>query len=134
MLVLMIRGIFTRLRFPYAHFPTSSLTGEQLFSIVWEGVERLEHLGFKIIVVSADGASVNRKFIRLHSAKLRCSPYNPLYKTVNPYTDEKRDLFFMSDVPHLIKTTRNNWSHSYGHGRTRKLWVCIIIISRYNSL
>ena len=123
MLVLMVRGIFTGLRFPYAHFPTSNLTGEHLCSIVWEAVERLEHLGFKIIVISADGASTNRKFFRLHAEEAQSSPYNPLYKTENLYSSEKRELFFMSDVPHLLKTTRNNWSHSYGHGRTRKLWV-----------
>ena len=32
-----------------------------------------------------------------------------------------RPLF---NVPHLLKTTRNNWSHSFSHGYTRKLCVC----------
>lgn len=61
-LVLMVRGIFSKLEFPYAHFLTKDLTGEQIFSIVWEGIERLEKLGFKVVVVTADGASPNRKF------------------------------------------------------------------------
>jgi hypothetical protein len=65
MLVLMIRGFFSGLRFPYAHFPTSKLSGEKLYAIIWEAVERLEHLGFKVIVISADGASPNRKFFRM---------------------------------------------------------------------
>lgn len=122
-LVIMVRGIFTRLKFPYAHFPTKTLTSESIFTIVWEAIERLENLGFKVLVITADGASPNRKFFRLHSDKKTQSPYNPVYKTVNPYTNENRPLFFMSDVPHLLKTSRNNWSHSFAHGRTRKLWV-----------
>lgn len=70
----------------------------------------------KIIVITGDGASSNRKFfLRMHSV-----PYEEgevCYKTMNPYTLEPRDIFSVSDVPHLIKTTRNCLSHSYGHGR-----------------
>ena len=57
MLVLMVRGIFTKLEFPYAHFLTKDLSGEQIFPIVREATERLEKLGFKVLVVTADGAS-----------------------------------------------------------------------------
>ena len=28
-------------------------------------------------------------------------------------------------MPHLPKTTRNCWSHSFGHGQTRKLWISV---------
>lgn len=48
MMVFMVRGIFSTLRFPYASFPCCSLTGEQLFSPFWESVFRLERLGFKV--------------------------------------------------------------------------------------
>jgi len=61
-LTLMVRGIFTSCRFPYAHFPTASLTGDQIFPIVWEAVERLERLGLKVVAITADGAGPNRKF------------------------------------------------------------------------
>lgn len=42
MLVLMVRGLLSGFKFPYAQFPCSSLTGEQLYNIFWEAVERLE--------------------------------------------------------------------------------------------
>ena len=122
-LTIMVRGIFVPFKFPYAHFPTKQLTSESIFTIVWEAIERLENLGFKVLVITADGASANRKFFRLHDVQKTHSPYNPVYKTNNPYTNEERAIYFMSDVPHLVKTTRNNWSHSFSHGRTRKLWV-----------
>ena len=42
MLVLMVRGLLSSFQFPYAQFPCSSLAGDQLYNIFWEGVERLE--------------------------------------------------------------------------------------------
>ena len=89
MLVLMVQGIFTGLRFPYVHFPTANITCEQLFNLLWEGIERLEHKGFKVLVVSADGAASNRKLFRMHGENTGTSPYNPTYKTINPYTDNQ---------------------------------------------
>ena len=39
---LMVRGIFSSLHFPYAHFVISTnLTGESLLLILWEAIERL---------------------------------------------------------------------------------------------
>ena len=57
---------------------------------------------------------------------LRCTPQNRgtvTYKTRNPYSPDGSDVYFMSDVPHLIKATRNCWSNSFGHSHTRALWV-----------
>ncbi len=48
MVVLMVRGLFTTLKFPFAQFPCSSLTGEKLFYPFWETMFRLERLGFKV--------------------------------------------------------------------------------------
>ena len=122
LLTIMVRGLFTNCKFPYAHFPTDSLTGEQIFPIVWQAIERLERKQFKVIAITADGASPNRKFFRMHSNSSEIC-----YKTPNPCTSEERDIYFFSDVPHLMKTTRNCWSHSSKHG-TRNLWVSLCFI------
>ena len=37
-----------------------------IFLIVWKAIETLEKLGFKVLVITADGASANRKFFRMH--------------------------------------------------------------------
>lgn len=47
-MVFMVRGIFTKLSFPFAMFPCLGLVGEQLFTLFWECVFRLERLGFKV--------------------------------------------------------------------------------------
>lgn len=42
MLVLMVRGLLSGFKFPYAQFSCTSLTGDQLHNIFWEAVDRLE--------------------------------------------------------------------------------------------
>ena len=48
MMVFMVRGLFTRLRFPYAQFPCRSVTGELLYDPFWEAVLRLERMELKV--------------------------------------------------------------------------------------
>ena len=114
MLVLMVRGLFIRLQFPYAQFACSSVTGDQLFNPFWEAVMRLERCGFMVLVATADGASPNRTFMRIH-----CEGDTFPYKVLNPFASTKRYIHFISDPPHLLKTVRNCWSSTKRH-----LWVC----------
>ena len=69
MLVLMVVGMFTciPLEFPYAHISVKTITGESLFSIVWEAIRRLETIGLNVISTTCDGATFNTKFFRLHN-------------------------------------------------------------------
>ena len=116
-LLFMVRGLFNKVNFPYAHFATKSLTADTLFPIVWEAVERLEICGLNVIAFTSDGASANRKFYKMHR-----SSREVVYKTENPYR-EGHNIYFFSDVPHLIKTARNCWSNSFCHKESRALWV-----------
>ena len=120
-LVLMVRGILFKLNFPYAHFGTRDATGDILFPIIWEAIRRLEAMDLKVLCITADGASSNRKFFRLHHDK-----QNPqlLHKTRNVYSPDNRWLYFVSDPPHLMKTVRNCWSHSGIYG-TRHMKVSL---------
>ncbi len=117
MLVIMVRGLFTRLQFPYAQFACSSVTGDQLFNPFWEGVMRLERCGFMVVVATADGASPNRTFMRIHHA-LDGDSFP--HKVLNPFASKERFIHFISDPPHLMKTARNCWS-----SKKRRLWVSL---------
>ena len=64
-LVLMVRGVFFKLEFPYAYFRTG-VTGD-LFPIILEGIRQLEGIGLKGIFVMVDGSSPNRKFFKMLS-------------------------------------------------------------------
>lgn len=116
MLVFFVCGLFSSLKFPYAQFSTKTLTGDTIFPIFWSVVERLELIGFKVLAVVCDGVASNRRFFKVHGNK-------DTYKIDNPYSESNCPLFFISDVPHLLKTTRNSWANSNGHLHTRKLWV-----------
>lgn len=124
MLVLMVRGLFIDLNFPFAQFATHSLTSDLLFPIVWEAVEKLEAADFKVVSFAGDGASQNRTFFKMHSK-------DASFKTKNPYADEPRPIYFFSDVPHLLKTVRNCWANSFCHKNSRALWVSYIIMCVY---
>lgn len=122
MISFMVSGIMSDLQFPYVSFPCSTISGDQLYSMVWGCIRRLETCGFKVIAITCDGASSNRTFMKLHH-----SGGNLTYKTTNPYANEDRPLFFISDPSHLIKTVRNCWANSYGHSYTRKLKVYMFV-------
>ena len=121
MLVIMVRGITTSLRFPWAHFPTTGVSASTLMSLMWEAVEICELLGFYVIGITSDGAGPNRKFYRMHGDSQKSSSH-PLYKVPNKYSCN-RMLYFFSDPPHLVKTTRNCLSHSFPNGKTRSMKV-----------
>lgn len=48
MMVFMVRGLFTRLQFPYAQFACGDISGDLLYDPFWEAVGRLETCGFKV--------------------------------------------------------------------------------------
>ena len=114
MLVLMVRGLFCRLNYPYAQFACSDVSGGLLFDPVWKAVSRLEKLGFCVLGLTCDGASPNRRFWKLHSENNE----ELTYKVPNPFANDGRHLYFISDPPHLLKTIRNSF-----YNRKRKLWV-----------
>ena len=69
MLVVLVRGLFSKLEFPYAQFSTNDTTGDLLFDPIWESVLRLEWCGFHVLAITADGAAPNRRFFRIHDPK-----------------------------------------------------------------
>ena len=119
MLVVMVRGISSSLQYPLAAFATDGITADLLYPIVWEAV-RIVHsdVGLKALFICCDGASPNRKFFTLHSENAN----SRLYKTTNIFSDNNEDLYFISDAPHLLKTTRNCFSNSQYHKSSRLLW------------
>uniref|UniRef100_A0A1X7VIA3 Transposable element P transposase n=1 Tax=Amphimedon queenslandica TaxID=400682 RepID=A0A1X7VIA3_AMPQE len=47
---------------------------------------------------------------------------NFVHKVINHFADDHRQVFFFSDVSHLLKTTRNCLANSYAHKKSRQLW------------
>ena len=139
-LAFMVKGLFTELKFPYVQFSCTKLTGDCLFQLFWEVVKRLERIGLRVTLLNCkvitlvnntiiydntspynqvlgatlDGATNNRRMIKLHNTSAALT-----YKVKNVYAnDGNRELFFFSDPPHLLKTTRNCWA-----SKCRFMWV-----------
>ena len=118
MFVMMVRGIFCNINFPYAQFPVASAKAEDFFPLLWKTIGRLELIGLHVLGVTGDGTSVNRKLFRMHTEEKG----KIVHKTINVYSDEAHDMFFFSDPPHLLKTIRNAVANP-----DRKLWVCYVV-------
>lgn len=114
MLVIMVQGLCSNFRFPYVQFPCVEVSGDQLFDPFWESVMQLEVAGFKVMGLVCDGLSANRCLFCLHQSVTD----DFVYKVQNPYSNDGRQIYFFSDPPHLLKTTRNAWSSD-----KRNLWV-----------
>ena len=49
-LVFMVRGIFSKLQFPYVQFSCTDLSGVHMYDPFWEAVQRLENMELKVHV------------------------------------------------------------------------------------
>ena len=84
-----------------------------------DAVRVLTAIGLEVRALTSDGAAVNRKFFNMMANSTK-----NCYWTWNPHNPSKK-LFFFSDVPHLIKTTRNFFENSKWNRNTRNMHVYI---------
>eukprot|EP00112_Aurelia_sp_Birch-Aquarium-sp1_P001448 Seg1156.4 transcript_id=Seg1156.4/GoldUCD/mRNA.D3Y31 product="DNA transposase THAP9" pseudo=true protein_id=Seg1156.4/GoldUCD/D3Y31 len=125
-LVHLIRSVVNPFKFSLANFATTGATSAQLFPIFWKAVSILElKCKLKVVAVTCDGASANRKFYRMHSYLLDEEQPNYIdvtYKTLNMFAEEPRNIYFFADPPHLMKTARNCLAKSGSGKSSRLLW------------
>ena len=69
MLMFMVRGLFTSLKFPYVQFPTASTKGSDIFPLVRQAIKHLTRLGLVVTTITCDGASDNRKMFSMFNSK-----------------------------------------------------------------
>ena len=126
LLVFMLRGIVNPIKFSLANFATTGITAAQLFPLFWRAVSILElKCKLKLMAVTCDGASSNRKFFRMHEKMTDEEHMNPdvdvIYRTINLFSRD-RYIYFVSDVPHLLKTARNCLFNSGSGTCSRFMW------------
>ena len=115
-LVFYVVGINSNLKISLGFFGTRTATADVLYPLFWQAVGCLEECGPKVVVSTSDKAAANQKLYQLHGQQEEVC-----YKTVNLFAPD-REIFFISDPPHLIKTVRNNIAHSGSGTNTRMLW------------
>ena len=114
-LVFMVRGIFSKLAYPFGYFASMGFTADQLYPCVMEATRVLQSIGFMVRALVCDGASPNRKLFQMLNM-------SELHWTTNWFSCGEK-IFLFSDVPHLIKTTRNCFENSCWNKKTRNLHV-----------
>ena len=62
-LTLMVRGVFSKLHFPLANFPTAGIRTCVLHDILWEATELLERSDFIVCFQTGDGDSPHRRLV-----------------------------------------------------------------------
>eukprot|EP00794_Sanderia_malayensis_P015485 gene15485-17063_t len=118
-LVYYVRGLASDLKFSFAYFATKGVTAYQIMTTFWEAVAILElTCNLPVIAAVSDGASSNRKFYRMHELSDGAGSSDVVHRSVNLYAPD-RFIWFFSDAPHLMKTTRNCVYHSGDGKKTR---------------
>ena len=121
-LAFLVRGLCTDLKHVIAYYFTRDLTSFQVMPLFWEAVSVLE-LSLQLYVCAAvnDGASANRKFVRLNSNLAQDLKCDVVYKTLNVFA-MSRFIYFFADSPHLMKTARNCLYNSGSGLCSRYMW------------
>lgn len=116
---LMARGIFANWKQPVAYFFVDKCTGVDLKPIIFETIKKLEATGLRIHALISDQGSNNRSF----ASSVGVTPESPYFFV------ENKKIFYIYDVPHLIKSTRNNffkYTFKTPEGPTSKSYVEIL--------
>jgi hypothetical protein len=114
-LVFYVIGITTNLKTSLGFFPTRNATAGDLYPLFWRAIGLLENkCGLKVVSSTSDKATPNQRLYDMQGA-------GQAYKTVNLFASD-REVFFISDAPHLMKTVRNNLANSGSGTNTRYVW------------
>lgn len=100
-LVVMVRGIASSWKQPLAYFfYKSTAAADEAKDILFESVRRLNVIGFNVLAVVSDQGP---NFQKLVKTSLKLNENNLFF-----YVDSLR-ILYLFDVPHLLKSTRNNF-------------------------
>ncbi|KAK3909685.1 Transposable element P transposase [Frankliniella fusca] len=110
MLSFMVKGVCNGVKEVVASYSVNRLSKEKLYSVTWNVIAYCERTGIQIIAFTSDGNASNRAFFKMNT------PISPtkngvVYDTINKAAPS-RPLYFISDLPHLVKTIRNNFFNS----------------------
>ena len=65
-LVFLVRSIANPFKFSLTNFATKDIQASQVFPLLWKAVGICELISLKVIAVTCDGASANRKLSKMH--------------------------------------------------------------------
>ena len=93
-LVFLVKSIVNPLSFSIATFATTGISSYQLMPIFWRAALYLEKINLKVIGATADGASPNRMFFRMHKNLDGDSGKEVIYRAKNIHAKYHRFIYF----------------------------------------
>ncbi|KAK3931225.1 LOW QUALITY PROTEIN: Transposable element P transposase [Frankliniella fusca] len=110
MLSFMVKGVCNGVKEVVASYSVNRLSKEKLYSVTWNVIAYCERTGIQIIAFTSDGNASNRAFFKMNTA-ISPTKNGVVYDTINKAAPS-RPFYFISDLPHLVKTIRNNFFNS----------------------
>ncbi|CAL8071306.1 unnamed protein product [Orchesella dallaii] len=105
-LVFMIQSLNSKMTQPIASFATrGAAPGGILAKMIVSCITRLENVNLQVVGVVCDGAATNKSAWKELGIGVKDGAV--INKITNP-ADESRNVFFFTDVPHVLKCIRNN--------------------------
>lgn len=97
--VIMIRGLYNKWKLPMSYFLSSTgVKGDVMAEIMKNCISELIEIGFNPVCITCDQGTANRKMFAIFNAT-----------SEKPYTTiEGKKIYLIYDVPHLLKSIRNN--------------------------
>jgi len=97
--VIMLRGLYNKWKLPMSYFfSLTGVKGDEMAQIMKSCISELIKIGFNPVCITCDQGTANRKMFSI----LNASPDKP-YTII-----EEKKFFLIYDVPHLLKSVRNN--------------------------
>ena len=126
-LVSLLRSVVNPFKFSLANFETKNATAFQIFTLFWKPVAICEtQCAIEVVAATCDGASANSKFFRMHFGLTHDDELNAdtdiFYLTIIFFSEDKHYIYFISDLPHLLKTVRICLNNSGSGKGTRFMW------------
>ena len=97
-------------KFPFAHFPSQTITPSALFVNFWKAVRFLRSGGFSLDYCCTDGGENNRQFIKMHFKGK--DPIEERFTIINPYTRKPLVFYLDPSVSKLFNYSQSYHQHS----------------------
>ena len=102
--MVLVKSVVNPLSYSYATFATDGITAFQVMPIFSQVVKYLGRVNLKVIATTADGASKNRKFFRMHKYFCGDSDADVIYHTKSIHAKEMLFIYFFADAPSQTTT------------------------------
>lgn len=120
--VFFVWGAASDLKYALGYFVTKDATSYQIMPLFWKAVSVLELVrNLWVCAAVSYGVSPNRLFYQLQADLVEPDCGDVINYTPKLYAPSRK-IYFFSDAPHLLKTTRNCLFNSGSGKRTRYMW------------